>query len=170
VHLLRTRKPSLQRAYLSGLDEIQHAHGSGSPDTLSEAPRRAGLSTPGDGESAGGVATWTAGRQESSALAALLPVHADERQEPMLDLGGGRLASVSEAKRTADGFVIAFPPLEGDTSFAPDPVIEAYKKDVDRGLIVENLKLTVDERMRQLVAMQRFAAEVGRAGRAAFGD
>jgi hypothetical protein len=85
-------------------------------------------------------------------------------------MSGGRLASVSEAKRTADGFVIAFPPLEGDAPFAPDPVIEAYKKDVDRGLIVENLKLTVDERLRQLVAMQRFAAEVARAGRAAFGD
>ena len=49
-------------------------------------------------------------------------------------------------------------------------MIEAYKKDVDCSLIVENLKLTVDERLRQLVAMQRFAAEVRRAGRAAFGD
>jgi hypothetical protein len=48
-------------------------------------------------------------------------------------------------------------------------VIEAYKKDVDRTLIVENLKLTVDQRLRQLVAAQRFAAEVRRAGRAAFG-
>ena len=73
-------------------------------------------------------------------------------------------------KRTADGFVIAFPPLAGEPPFAPDPVIEAYKKDVDRGLIVENLKLTVDERLRQLVSLQRFAAEVRRAGRAAFGD
>jgi len=66
--------------------------------------------------------------------------------------------------------VIAFPPLAGEAPFAPDPVIEAYKKDVDRGLILENLKLTVDERLRQLVALQRFAAEVRRAGDAAFGD
>ena len=36
-------------------------------------------------------------------------------------------------------------------------MIEAYKKDVDRTLIIENLKLTVDERLQQLAAMQRFA-------------
>jgi hypothetical protein len=77
---------------------------------------------------------------------------------------------VSDVKRTTEGFVVAFPPLTGDPPFAPDPVIEAYKKDVDRSLIVENLKLTIDERLRQLVAGQRFAAEVRRAGRAAFGD
>jgi len=77
---------------------------------------------------------------------------------------------VSEVRRTPDGFVVAFPPLAGDPPFAPDPVIEAYKRDVDRGLIIENLKLTVDERLRQLVATQRFAAEVRRAGRAGFGD
>ena len=77
---------------------------------------------------------------------------------------------MGEARRNHDGFVLAFPPLRGDPPFEPDPVIEAYKKDVDRTLIVENLKLTVDERLRQLVATQRFAAEVRRAGRAAFGD
>ena len=32
-----------------------------------------------------------------------------------------------------------------------DPVIEAYKKDVDRTLIRENLRLTVDERFQQLI-------------------
>jgi len=73
-------------------------------------------------------------------------------------------------RRTAEGFVVAFPALSGDPPFAPDPVIEVYTKDVDRGLIIENLKLTVDERLRPLVAAQRFAAEVRRAGRAAFGD
>ena len=36
---------------------------------------------------------------------------------------------------------------------APDPVIEAYKKDVDRTLLVENLKLTPEER---LVRLQQF--------------
>jgi hypothetical protein len=35
-------------------------------------------------------------------------------------------------------------------SLAPDPVIDAYKKDVDRTLIRENLKLTPDERVRKL--------------------
>jgi len=77
---------------------------------------------------------------------------------------------VTEVKRTPDGFVIAFPPLTGEFPFERDPVIEAYKKDVDRTLIIENLKLTVEERMGRLLALQRFAAEVRRAGRATFGD
>jgi hypothetical protein len=46
----------------------------------------------------------------------------------------------------------------------PDPVIEVYKRDVDRTLLRENLKLTVDERFRKLQALQRFAAELRRAG------
>lgn len=32
----------------------------------------------------------------------------------------------------------------------PDPVIEAYKKDVDRTLLRENLKLTPAQRLRRL--------------------
>ncbi len=47
-----------------------------------------------------------------------------------------------------------------------DPVIEAYKKDVDRTLIRENLKLTVEQRFEQLMAHQAFAEEIQRAGRA----
>ena len=46
-----------------------------------------------------------------------------------------------------------------------DPVIEAYKKDVDRTLIRENLKLTVEERFERLMRLQEFAAELRRAGR-----
>lgn len=38
----------------------------------------------------------------------------------------------------------------------PDPVIEAYKKDVDRTLLRENLKLTPDERLARLEEMDRF--------------
>jgi hypothetical protein len=34
---------------------------------------------------------------------------------------------------------------------APDPVIEAYKKDVDRTLIRENLKLTIEERVDRMI-------------------
>lgn len=49
----------------------------------------------------------------------------------------------------------------------PDPVIEAYKKDVDRTLIRENLKRTVTERFERLMALQRFAEEMRRAGREA---
>lgn len=49
----------------------------------------------------------------------------------------------------------------------PDPVIEAYKKDVDVTLIRENLRLTVDQRFRQLMKLQQFAEELRRAGRKA---
>lgn len=48
-------------------------------------------------------------------------------------------------------------------SLEPDPVIEAYKKDVDVTLLVENLKLTVEQRFRNLMSMQRFAEELERA-------
>ncbi|MGC1275692.1 MAG: hypothetical protein WBC44_18440 [Planctomycetaceae bacterium] len=37
----------------------------------------------------------------------------------------------------------------------PDPVIEAYKKDVDRTLLRENLKLTVEERLTQMYEFMR---------------
>ena len=49
----------------------------------------------------------------------------------------------------------------------PDPVIEAYKRDVDRTLIRENLKLSVQGRFERLIALQRFAEELRRAGTAA---
>ncbi len=44
--------------------------------------------------------------------------------------------------------------------FEPDPVIEAFKKDVDRTLIRENLKLTVEQRIEQLMGLMRFAHEI----------
>lgn len=39
----------------------------------------------------------------------------------------------------------------------PDPVIDAYKKDVDRTLLRENLKRSVEERLRDLMRLQKFA-------------
>jgi hypothetical protein len=48
-----------------------------------------------------------------------------------------------------------------------DPVIEAYKKDIDRTLIRENLKLTVEQRFLKLMDLQKFAAELQRAGQKA---
>lgn len=51
----------------------------------------------------------------------------------------------------------------------PDPVIEAYKKDVDRSLLRENLKRTPDERWRILAAAQLLAEEMRRAGAKARG-
>jgi hypothetical protein len=47
----------------------------------------------------------------------------------------------------------------------PDPVIEAYKKDVDRSLLQRNLLLTVEQRFLQLMELQRFAEELQKAGR-----
>lgn len=48
--------------------------------------------------------------------------------------------------------------------FEPDPLIEAYKKDLDRSLLRENLRRTPEERLLDLVALQRLAAEARRAG------
>jgi hypothetical protein len=45
-----------------------------------------------------------------------------------------------------------------------DPVIEAYKKDVDRTLLIENLKLTVDERFRQFESFMQYVHELREAG------
>jgi hypothetical protein len=53
------------------------------------------------------------------------------------------------------------------TSLPPDPVIEAYKKDVDLTLLRRNLGLTVEERLLQLMELQRFADELHAAGRRA---
>jgi len=49
----------------------------------------------------------------------------------------------------------------------PDPVIEAYKRHVDRTLIRENLKLTPEERLLNLMRLQAFADELRRAGQEA---
>jgi hypothetical protein len=52
-----------------------------------------------------------------------------------------------------------------DASLDPDPVIEAYKKDIDRTLIRENLKLTPEQRLLQLMKLQELAEELRAAGR-----
>ncbi len=48
-----------------------------------------------------------------------------------------------------------------------DPVIEAYKKDVDRTIIRENLKLTIEERLQKHQNAQTFFEELRRAGQQA---
>jgi hypothetical protein len=50
-----------------------------------------------------------------------------------------------------------------------DPVIEAYKRDLDRSLIRSSLRRTVTERFEAAMAAQRFAEELRRAGREARG-
>ena len=46
----------------------------------------------------------------------------------------------------------------------PDPVVEAYMGGVDRTLLRENLRLTVEQRILKLQEFVRFLAEVRRAG------
>ena len=51
-------------------------------------------------------------------------------------------------------------------TIAPDPVIEAYKKDIDRTLLRERLKRSVEQRFRDLMSMHEFFDEAQRARRA----
>ena len=52
------------------------------------------------------------------------------------------------------------------TGLEPDPVIEAYKRHVDRTLLRQNLRRSITERVTNLIALQRLALEARRAGRA----
>lgn len=54
-----------------------------------------------------------------------------------------------------------------DTSLkrTSDPVIELYKRDVDRTLLRENLKLTPEQRLLKLTDFMRFAEMLREAGR-----
>jgi hypothetical protein len=45
-----------------------------------------------------------------------------------------------------------------------DDIIAAYKRDVERTLIRERLKRTVEQRLEDLMDFQRFADELRRAG------
>jgi hypothetical protein len=47
-----------------------------------------------------------------------------------------------------------------------DAVIEAYKREVDRTLLLENLKLGLEERVRELMELMKAVEEFQRAGRA----
>ncbi len=55
-----------------------------------------------------------------------------------------------------------------EVALEPDPVIEAYKKDIDRTLLRENLRLTPEQRIEKLIAFQKFLEEWREAGRLAF--
>ena len=52
----------------------------------------------------------------------------------------------------------------------PDPVVDAYKRHIDRTLLRQNLQRTVTERVENLMALQRLAAEARRAGKFLRGD
>lgn len=50
------------------------------------------------------------------------------------------------------------------TSAIHDPVTQAFKRDIDRTLLRENLKKTPEQRVRALQALNRLASEAQRAG------
>jgi hypothetical protein len=50
-------------------------------------------------------------------------------------------------------------------SWSPDPVVEAYKRDVDLTLIREQLRRTIDERVARMIAALRLVEELRAARR-----
>lgn len=62
-------------------------------------------------------------------------------------------------------------PLSYSLDYPPpdfiDPVIEIYKRDIDRASLRENLKLTVEERLQKHQNAQTFFEELRRAGQRA---
>jgi hypothetical protein len=49
-----------------------------------------------------------------------------------------------------------------------DDIIDVYKRDVDRTLIRQRLTRSIEERLEDLMELQRFAEELRRAGRVTF--
>lgn len=49
---------------------------------------------------------------------------------------------------------------DGNEASSIHPVVQAYKKDVDRTLIRENLRLTVDQGFQELMKLQRFGEDL----------
>jgi hypothetical protein len=66
--------------------------------------------------------------------------------------------------RASDNQATETAPVPAPPDLAPadycDPVIEAYKKDVDRTLLRENLKLTVEQRFQKHEACWQYAQEL----------
>lgn len=62
---------------------------------------------------------------------------------------------------------VSIKPMHTTSLSGVDAIINAYKKDVDRTLIRQNLRLTVDERFQQLMKLQQFAEDLRRAGKQA---
>jgi len=56
---------------------------------------------------------------------------------------------------------------EGERS-SIDDIIELYKRDVDRTLIRQRLTRSIEERLEDLMELQRFAEELRRAGQVTF--
>src|SRR5262249_32076437 len=113
--LRRGERPRLRRGPPDGLDRAR-----------GEGPGGPGAGGRGGGAGGGGRRACSGGPPEVGCLPGRSNVQKRARGE----------VDVREAP----------PPAGGDPEFAPpdafDPVVEAYKKDVDRTLLRENLKLT----------------------------
>lgn len=78
-------------------------------------------------------------------------------------------ASVAIAFSLAHHLAVASQNRLLELSLEPSPIIEAYKRDVDRTLLQENLKLTPQQRLEKMMAVLRFTEELrlsGAAGKA----
>jgi hypothetical protein len=73
--------------------------------------------------------------------------------------------NVKQTQRSATSPVAA--PAEPASPGYCDPVIEAYKKDVDRTLLRENLKLSVQERFEKFERFMEYVDELRAAGQRA---
>ena len=111
-------------------------------DAVREARRRAGLSQR-DLAVRAGTTQSVVGRLEAG-------------------IGSPRVETV-ERLLAAAGFRAR---LELEAIAPEDPVIAAYKADIDRTLLRENLGKTPEERVRALQALHDLVEEAGRAGRA----
>lgn len=86
-----------------------------------------------------------------------LAERADTSQPAIARLeGGGADPSISTLQRiiAAAGFELR---LAIDPVPAPDAIIEAYKRDVDRTLLRENLRKSIDQRLMDLQSFQESA-------------
>jgi hypothetical protein len=76
-------------------------------------------------------------------------VHRGDRTIHVPDCDGVSLA-MSRSTDTSTTFL-----RDHDAADFYDPVVEAYKKDIDRTLLRENLKLTVEQRIQKAMRMHR---------------
>jgi len=57
--------------------------------------------------------------------------------------------------------------MSADEHSSIDDIVDVYKRDVDRTLIRQRLTRSIEERLEDLMELQRFADELRRAGRRA---
>ena len=79
------------------------------------------------------------------------------------EIAAGKGFDLDVALKEAEAVYSAERTTPADREFPRNPVIEAYKKDIDRTLLVENLRRSVPERMASLVSMNRFIDEARQA-------